>query len=176
MFGASETPQTWERRVNAAVPHIRSSSSGPWRLFLGPRASSWRSSMPSDSRIFVLVRGKSIYIYIWIYTTNCKRLLTWILCTLSKRTVFYILHVRVGFLYEDDASLCKHFPCKLWTVQYSALCFWPCCLANPFSQRMSGRKYQWTLALLVYSFSHVMNVHVAVTRSAYEYSCCLCLQ
>lgn len=118
----------------------------PDACFWGPRDSSWRSLMPSDSQIFVLWE-----VYIYRYTMNCKCLLTWILCTLSKRTIFYIYSCFGWFLYEDDTLLCKHFPCKLWNI---LRCVFTVPFSRPLLPKNERKKISATnSALLVYSFS-----------------------
>lgn len=151
------------------LPHVRSSSSGPWRLFLGPLRFIMKEFNAKWLSDFCTLRG----IYIYRYTMNCKCLLTWILCTLSKRTIFIYIHVLVGFYMKTT-----HCFVNIFHVSYEIFCvvFSPCRLADPFSQRMSGRKYQRRTLPCSCTVSHVMNVNVAVTRSAYELSCCLCLQ
>lgn len=92
----------------------------PDACFWGPGDSSWRSLMPSDSQIFVLWE-----VYKYIYDELQMFAYVNTLYTLKKDNFYiyiYIYSSFVWFLY-DDTLLCKHFPCKLWTVKYSALCF-----------------------------------------------------
>lgn len=104
--------------------------------------------MPSDSQIFVLWE-----VYIYRYTTNCKCLLIWILCTLSKRTIFIYIHVLVGFYMKTT-----HCFVNIFHVSYEWLnilrCVFTVLFSRPLFPKNERKKISATnSALLVYSFS-----------------------
>lgn len=104
--------------------------------------------MPSDSQIFVLWE-----VYIYRYTTNCKCLLIWILCTLSKRTIFIYIHVLVGFYMKTT-----HCFVNIFHVSYEWLnilrCVFTVLFSRPLLPKNERKKISATnSALLVYSFS-----------------------